>query len=386
MRFYITKIVEDRSPAIVVQALEKCLKREAWEVRRHDMQVIALGIGTSRNTVNLSDNAKFDIDSGEHVTLVRADVEYQNVWFLSEDLQHDAVHARFESVFANMRAALDLSPERLIGQRDAGGEPASPSESPSSTGTSMPVIESVPVPQFESTKESTSQRTSPSELETSLAASPISSYSWNGPGYLLLSRVSLITACVLVVLSIGFWRWHTSVYPSSGSTPPVSPSVRSATQEFDPPSVMPLPLAPMSTGKQNVSDGIDRTSAPSSVNQDPRRFLEQWATSQRTRDAKSQASFYADEVRPYLALHEASRDAVYEDKRNSIGQRKGLWTFKIEDVIIQRESVTTASVSLIKHFMTQTGSVQVSEQRIPSLLTLKHTQDGWRIMGERDLR
>jgi hypothetical protein len=89
-----------------------------------------------------------------------------------------------------------------------------------------------------------------------------------------------------------------------------------------------------------LSDGIGRTAAPSSVNHAPRRFLEQWAASQRARDAKRQASFYANEVRPYLALREASRDAVYEDKRKTIGQRKGLWTFKIEDVILMTRLLT----------------------------------------------
>ena len=381
MRLHLTKVIEDRSPAVVAQALEKCLKREAWEVRRHDLQVIALGIGTSRNTVNLSDSAKFDIDSGEKITLVRGDVEYQNVWFLSEDFQQDAVHARFESVFANMRAALDLSPEPVIGQSDPLGEPASPSELPASTDTPAAIIESVPVLQSESTKEDTSQRTSPSELEISLAASPISSNSRNRPGYSLRGPGSLLVACILVILSIGFWRLH-----AGRNTPPLSPFVRRATQGSAPPHVKPMPLASTSMEKQNLPDGIDRTTAPSSVNQTPGRFLEQWAAAERTRDAMSQASFYADEVRPYLALREATRDAVYEDKQNSIRHRNGLWAFKIEDVIIRTESANTASVSLKKHFMMQTGSVQVSEQRIPSLLTLKHTQDGWRITGEQDLR
>jgi ketosteroid isomerase-like protein len=397
MRFHITKVIEDRSAAVVAQALEKCLKREAWEVRRHDMQVIALGIGTSRNTVNLSDNAKFDIDSGEEVTLVRADVEYQNVWFLSEDLQHDAVHARFESVFANMRAALDLSPERVIEQGDAGGEPASLSESPSSTDASTAVIASVPTPQLGRKQDDTTEQASPSGSETSSAASPMSSNSRCTPEPLLplppaqrprflASSVRLIGACILVVISIASWRLHSNVHPSNRSRPPQSPSVRRVTQEPAPPSVKPRPLASTSLAKANLAGKADQKTDPSSFNRDPRRWLEQWAASQRTRDANRQASFYAEDVRPYLTLQEASRDAVYEDKRRSIDNRRGLWTFTIEDVTIRRESADTASVSLRKHFMMQAGSVQVSEQRMRSLLTLKRTQDGWRIVGERDLR
>jgi ketosteroid isomerase-like protein len=393
MKFHFTEIIEDRSPVVVITALERCLKREAWEIKRYDAQVVALGIGTSRNAVNLSDTAKFDIDSSASATTVHVQVEYQYTWFVSEDSQDDTVHARFESVFANMRAELNLAPEWPIRKSEAEEEPTYLSEPTTPSETLITAVESVPLSRPDNGEGETAQQSSASEFEELTAVSPIYERSPRSPRYLLGSSevpqrlvsgvMSLIVASIIAVTCIVFWASHSKGHPLSGNAPkPVLP-VQSARMISSPPDNQPTPLASTSWAKNNSSDSAARATTRS---EDPKRWLEQWAASQRTRDAKSQASFYADEVRPYLARPQASRDAVYQNKQDTILNRKGLWTFKIEDVSVRREGANKASVLLKKHFMRQTGSIHVSEQRVPSFLTLKHTQDGWQITGERDLR
>jgi ketosteroid isomerase-like protein len=397
MKLYLTKIVEDRSPAVVLQALERCLKQEAWEIQRYDTQVVALGIGTSQNSVNLSDNATFEIDSSEGATTVELEAEFQQVWFLSEEAQNDKVHARFESIFSHMRATLNLAPESPSPRNEVQQQPTSPSEPTSSTDSSIAAVEFVPPSELDRNEPETAQQTSDYELETMFATSPSSPEPWKAssqlssppgvPRRLLVRTVSLSAAAVLVAVFILSWLSHSKAHLLSGTYPKPVPSMQSANLNASPrPHANPAPPTSTPLRKENPPYGKGRmTPSSPAPPDDPRHWLEQWAAAQRTRDAKLQASFYADEVRPYLALEKASRDVVYQSKKNDLLNRKGLWTFKIEDVSIRRQSPNLALVLLKKHFMTQRGSVKVSEQRIFSFLTLNRTQDGWRITGERDL-
>ena len=393
MRFHLIKVIEGRPSTVVIGALEKCLKREAWEVRRHDMQVVALGIGTSTNTVNLSDSATFNIESSDDVTTVLVEAEYQHVWFLPEAFQNDTVQARFESVFANMRAALNLPSEGSIRQRDAEEPTSYSSENATPPNSSMTTTEPAVPPEPINAEADAVQETPAAEFERHPVAPPVLSSSRKAPKNLLQSTdvqqhfrhsAALLTAAfAAAVMSIIFGLSYAKTHLLSRKTARPSPS---AQRFYAQPAVRARPLPSTLVGPENSSKSPNGTPASSTVTlEDPERWLERWAAAQRTRDAQNQASFYADEVRPYLALQEASRAAVYQEKQTSILNRKGLWTLKIEDISVQRESANTVSVLLKKHFMTQQGSVKVSEQRIYSVLTLERTPVGWQITGERDL-
>ena len=393
MRFHLTKIIEDRSPVTVTTALEKCLKYEAWEIKRHDRQMIALGIGASRSAVNMSDKAIFDIDYQEGVTTVQVEVEYQCTWFLSEESQNHTVHSRFESVFANVRVVLELPPENLIPQTQAEEPPALLSEPAPFSETSVPALESVLPQALDKGHPEPTQQAPVSDVESLSAASPIaheptkaskhfvgSSNVTPRPGF---APVSLLAVALIVVLFVVFGISHFKGRPISGTASKPVPSVQSAAHPSLPqPDSHPRPLVSLPAREVPPSVSVARSGVPS---KDLGRWLEQWAAAERTRDAKSQASFYADDVRPYLALDHANRDAIYRDKQDSIDARRGLWTFKIEGVSIQTESADDASVLLKKIVMTQTNSVRVSEHRISSFLTLKRTPGGWLITGERNL-
>jgi ketosteroid isomerase-like protein len=400
MKFHLTKIIEDRSPAVVIRALEKCLKQEAWEIKRHDAHVVASGIGTSRNAVNLSDRATFDIESEAGIITVEVDVEYQYAWFLPEDSQDETVHARIESVFANTRAELKLAPEWLIAQNETEEQPTALPEQATPSEALIATFEDATLSKLDSGEVETSgevekeQQTSGSEVEElstepSMSIMPLEvrrqlSGSVGVPRRHGFGAASVILAAISLVTCIAFWMAYPKDHFSNGHAVNLVPSRQSAPRNFSaPPETQATPEAAPTTGEDNSPSTI---TSPATATEDLKDWLEEWAASQRTRDARSQASFYAEEVRPYLARPEASREAVLQTKQDAIFHRRGLWTFEIEDVSIRREGENKASVVLKKHFMTQTDTIRVSERRVPTQLTLKRLQDGWQITGERDLQ
>jgi hypothetical protein len=119
--------------------------------------------------------------------------------------------------------------------------------------------------------------------------------------------------------------------------------------------------------------------------EDVKLWVDDWAASERTKDPGIQTSFYADNVSPYLNHVSCDRISLYHDKQNAIRERKGLWTFSVEKVSIHKKNPNIVLVKLIKHFMTQAGTVEVAEQWIPSRLVLVRTNGGWMISAEEDL-
>jgi ketosteroid isomerase-like protein len=119
---------------------------------------------------------------------------------------------------------------------------------------------------------------------------------------------------------------------------------------------------------------------------DIRVWLENWATAMRTRDANAQAAFYADTVNEYVGKYDVSRDAVLKDREATIHMRKGLWTVKMEKVVIERQTKSEAEVRLVKHFIDEPVPSEIVESFVPTKLTLKRTAGGgWRITSEQDL-
>ncbi len=105
----------------------------------------------------------------------------------------------------------------------------------------------------------------------------------------------------------------------------------------------------------------------------------------RTRDSNAQAAFYADTVEQYVGKYDVSRDAVRRDREATIRMRKGLWTMKMEKVVIERQTKSEAQVRLVKHFIDEPVPSEVMESFVPIRLTLKRADGGWRITSEQDL-
>jgi ketosteroid isomerase-like protein len=115
-------------------------------------------------------------------------------------------------------------------------------------------------------------------------------------------------------------------------------------------------------------------------------WLHGWASAMQTRDADAQAAFYADTVDRYLGQRNVSRDDVLRDRASTIHMRQGLWTVKMEKIVVEQQSDTEAQVRLLKHFIDEPDpSSGILESFVPSRLTLKRVGGDWKITSEQDL-
>jgi len=113
-------------------------------------------------------------------------------------------------------------------------------------------------------------------------------------------------------------------------------------------------------------------------------WLQNWAASMRTRDANAQAAFYADTLDRYLDQRNVSKEAVLRDREATNRMRKGLWTVKMEDIVIERQTGSEAEVRLVKHFMDEQETSEILESFVPTRLTLKRLNGEWKITSEQD--
>jgi len=118
---------------------------------------------------------------------------------------------------------------------------------------------------------------------------------------------------------------------------------------------------------------------------DVRVWLDNWEAAMRTRNANAQAAFYADTVNEYVGKYDVSKDAVLKDREATIHMRKGLWTVKMEKVVIERQTKSEAEVRLVKHFIDEPVPSEIVESFVPTRLTLKRIDGSWKITSEQDL-
>jgi hypothetical protein len=168
----------------------------------------------------------------------------------------------------------------------------------------------------------------------------------------------------------------TAALSSSESTPQDSASQSQnvpASQAQEPP-------------KPEVAASVPATQpAPNPDATDLKSLLDNWTAAMGTPDATVQASFYADVLDRYFLRSEVSNAVVLKDKQAAINARKNPWTLRVENLIIEQQTETTARVSLIQHYIAQPGQSTASEQRIKTQLKLKRIDGKWKIVSERIL-
>jgi ketosteroid isomerase-like protein len=114
-------------------------------------------------------------------------------------------------------------------------------------------------------------------------------------------------------------------------------------------------------------------------------WVQAWAAAISTHDVQQQLSFYATPLDRYFLAPNVSREQLLKDKQAEIDGRKGVWTLKAEDVVVQKETATNAVVVLIKHITAELPSSSVKEERIKAQLKLKLVDGSWKITSERTI-
>jgi hypothetical protein len=213
------------------------------------------------------------------------------------------------------------------------------------------------------------------------------------PGW---KRFALWTTMLLALLAVGaegyfYWSHGDFYWPDSEFHWPhreiaASPAPVAAPTAGDAPNPVPKLDTRQAAETLSVNPAPLPESArePTTSSAELKLWLQNWAASMRTRDANAQAAFYANTLDRYLNQRNVGREAVLRDREATNRMRKGLWTVKMEDVVIERQTDSEADVRLVKHFMDEQETSEILESFVPTRLTLKRLNGEWKITSEQD--
>jgi ketosteroid isomerase-like protein len=236
------------------------------------------------------------------------------------------------------------------------------------------------------------------EVEPDLAEEP--TWAARTPPYRLLleddrmsgwKRFVLWTMALVVLVAVaggGYYYWllhRTASSPVVAVTPAVGVAANPVHKSLPNPATKAETRKAGETSSAPVAPSPDTTAESAASSADLKPWLQDWAASMRTKDANAQAGFYADTLDRYLNQRNVGRDAVLRDREATNRMRKGLWTVKMEDIVIERQSGSEADVRLVKHYMDEQETSEILESFVPTRLTLKRLNGKWKITSEQDL-
>lgn len=124
---------------------------------------------------------------------------------------------------------------------------------------------------------------------------------------------------------------------------------------------------------------------PVAMPTDIKDWVQAWAAAMNTRDVQTQLAFYTTPLDRYFLAANVSKEQLIKDKQAEIDDRKGVWTFKAEDIDVQKQTATNAVVVLIKHITVEVPAAPVRQQRLKAQLKLKMVDGSWKIISERTI-
>lgn len=145
-----------------------------------------------------------------------------------------------------------------------------------------------------------------------------------------------------------------------------------------------------STSPPSIASSVSalaRTARPpvAQLPQDVKGWVKDWAAALRTRDARAQASFYADPVDRYLLNSNVDKGQLLKDKQAEIEKRQGSWTVDAENVVVASQTPSDAVVRLTKHITQEAPPGIIREWHIRTQLKLKRIDGNWKITAEQTL-
>ncbi len=433
LKFQTSEAVPGHDPERVLGALEMCLRKTFEEVARDGNRVLVRGLGPSPRRVNLQDVTELSVKEMEGGSVIKADVSFRASAVIGDMPQNELVRSKLEGLFQQMKTQLDLEAMRtpvlaaaLAGGRDSlsggrestaplmkdaraetGTEALTPTETAAGEEESKGEVETprqaeevarsaeVPV-LFGPTKPNPPKAdiARPDVVEADIAKPVIAKIMTAKPdiaeagvvrssgmlgespeaeieeesGWSFGERLgTALAVLILVVLSAAgaylFWgRYHSAVERQAAAI-----AQRKAADASR--------MAGASAGSRHM--GSDLT--------DPKAWIEKWGEAMRSSDAAAQASFYAIPVYHYLSKWNVSRGELVKEKQAAINARKGLYTLRLEKVVVEKHTASDATVRLVKHSMVQVLPHKLSERWVMSRLQMKRIDGQWRITSERDI-
>jgi hypothetical protein len=436
MKFEISETVLTPDPEMVLRALEICSRDVSSDVVRYGDRITLHGLGPSPRSRNAHDKTVFRVNAEDDKTVINGEVNFQASALLGEQPQHEVVRSKLEELFQQMKAQIDLDSRRA-------GDYATPHVAMDAVSTDAPIALDSTTPAEEDFIPAVAPYTKMEALNageergvaaTALIAEPVAEPAgepfrdvvqraaakpivaperiaplqqeelklWfkepeeiDSGSHVGRWAVGLVALLLLAAGSFFFYRSHriggAAFAPKVSQTAPVAatPAPASNAKPPDaPPVTTPSVSAsnPVATPSAPATPSTSPATGPTGGVTDPKVWLHGWASAMQTRDANAQAAFYADTVDRYLDQRNVSRDAVLRDRESTIHMRQGLWTVKMEKIVVEQQSDTEAQVRLVKHFMDEPDpSSGILESFVPSKLTLKRVGGDWKITSEQDL-
>jgi hypothetical protein len=420
LRFQTSETVSIQDPEIVLRELEMCLRDISKEVVRSGDQITLHGLGPSPRAVNYNDKTILSVSVEDDKTIINADVSFQASAFLGEASQDVVVRSKLEHVFEQMKSKIDFEKRReatlsatpnqavtSFSSQPVVEAPSTPHigdgsiiSAPAEGASAVALLETAeaPVEFFEDDAPLPMSQETEEHLDEAVSASPtppipqqelqilhVREIPQEEPETKHSKLVGAIAAAIVFVLlatgaflprvrsQIGAW------YSATTSRQSVAATATHATSASSGGLVAGANVVA-------VAPHPDFSALPAPILEDPKVWLERWAAAMRSRDPVAQASFYADPVDRYIDQKNVSNAVLVGEKRADIERRLGLWTVKLNDVVVESKTPSEATVRLEKHFIVETEPSQVSELFVKTRLQLKLVNGQWKIASEREIR
>jgi hypothetical protein len=384
MKFHTSAVIQCREPSRVARMLEEALRDITIEVIRSEERMTLVGLGPGAVSMSKDDRTVLTLEEREGAVFVAADGDFDGSYLGQSSTQQAEVCCKLERVFQAVQDRIDLEEGRKPVERALVEMGAATNADSLEAETPARHIAPVPVP-----------------LAVAMARKPLFVDS------ALLDEVRMHRATDVVPANyrqagffaatvIGFGMMaaaidgiQTLVHRNVTNTPEASSQV-DVPQAVPAKSLATLPLpmthqATVNAAGDSIAGFSTSASRPSDMSADPVIWLSHWEQAMRTRDAAEQSSFYADPVERYQGQVHMSNAAIEQKKRAAIAGRKGLWTMKVDEFVIEKQTEDTVEIRLVKHFINEPAPAHISEQFVQTQLRLARVNDAWKIVLEEDL-
>jgi hypothetical protein len=364
MRFHTSAVIYRQDPSKFWNALETCLREVTIDATRSGRLMELRGLGPGEVSMNLDDFAILAVDEQEDSAVIEADGVFFGSHLEGRSTQEAAVKAKLEWVFEQIQTQVDREEERTPKSAAKTGTEAAERSQPERVGGMMAAAASVPprepakatmdevsvaarprpadAPQRVLLKVRLRRMDRPAESRMS-RITDFSPAGFHQGGFIAASIVGV----ALMLAGIGGVEQHVR-NENAGTTSAKLPVTTARLAETD------AGLKGLGGGAAAI--GVHPVEPVPAEANDPKQLLTHWETAMRTRDAEAQASFYADPVERYQDRDNLGRAALEQEKEAAIAGRKGLWTVKLEGVVIEQRTPDEATVRLVKHYR-RTGAV-----------------------------
>lgn len=403
MKLLLDVTVEHPDAGYVLRTLQYYLREVSLETVRTEDELIVYGLGPSFRTMNPKDKTIVRATSQSFATTLHAEANFLPSALVGDVAQDDIVRSKIERAFellktelsydtASRRTAprtlqtvpttpLDREVETLSATARAGAPPSAEedvtSPAPIDQVPDLPLTSSVELkPELKPAPKPAPGSSEPAFALPRRSASVPSTAAVKAEAASVKRRRSailLLLPLLVLLLAAAGYLWNRRSAQGLLAAGPASNSANRTVEHKAAAPALTLP-ASVSTPAQALSVATPK---------DIKAWVQTWAAAISTRDVQTQLGFYETPLNRYFLTPNVSREQLLKNKQAEIDGRKGVWTLRAEDVVVQKRTSTNAVVFLTKHITVELPSSTTREERIKAQLKLKMVDGAWKIISER---